>query len=41
MGTQFLRRSGNIVETIGARDIKEGQRVDAGRSALSTPIPHI
>lgn len=26
--TQFLRRSGNTVETIDAREIKEGQRVD-------------
>ncbi len=26
--TQFLRRSGNTVETMDARDIKEGQRVD-------------
>jgi hypothetical protein len=36
--TQFLRRSGNVVESINAREIKEGQHVDVWVEQTATAL---
>jgi hypothetical protein len=38
--TEFLRRSGNTIETIDAREIKEGQRVDVWVENPPQPKDH-